>query len=192
MLRPQLLEEALQALAEVLVSRRLRYELVAVGGSGLLLLGVIERPTRHVDIVAIVEDERYTKADPLPGPLVEAVRDIGEALGLGSDWVNSGPAGLLDLGLPEGFASRVETRRYGALTLHIAGREDQIALKLYAAVDQGPGSKHFQDLLRLAPDADDLLRGARWSLTHDPSPGYRSQLLAALAHLGIEDADDRL
>jgi hypothetical protein len=29
-------------------------------------------------------------------------------------------------------------------------------------------------------------------MTHDPSPAFRSQLAAVLAHLGLEDADARL
>ena len=189
MLQPHLLDSALQALAAVLAARRLRYELVAVGGSGLLLLGLLDRPTRDVDILAVVEGGRYVTATPLPGPLVEAVRDVGEALGLGPDWVNAGPTSLLDLGLPEGFAGRLETWDYGALVLHVAGRKDQIAFKLYAAVDQGPQSKHFQDLQRLAPVPAELVGAARWTITHDPSEGFRAHLVAALARLGIENAD---
>jgi hypothetical protein len=189
MLQPHLLGDALQALSDVLAARHLRYQLVAIGGSGLLLLGLIDRPTRDLDIVAVVEGGRYATATPLPEPLVEAVRDVGEALGLGPEWVNAGPAALFDLGLPEGFASRVVTRNYGALVLHVAGREDQIAFKLYAAVDQGPRSKHFQDLQRLAPVAAELVGAARWAITHDPSEGFRADLVVALARLGIENAD---
>jgi hypothetical protein len=29
-------------------------------------------------------------------------------------------------------------------------------------------------------------------MTHDPSPAFRSQLVAVLAHLGVTDADERL
>jgi hypothetical protein len=29
-------------------------------------------------------------------------------------------------------------------------------------------------------------------MTHDPSPAFRGQLAAVLAHLGVEDADARL
>ena len=28
-----------------------------------------------------------------------------------------------------------------------------------------------------------------WTRTHDPSEGFREQLLAALAHLGVENVD---
>lgn len=93
----------------------------------------------------------------------------------------------MDLGLPVGFSGRLETRRYGGLTLHLASRRDQIAFKLYAAVDQGPGSKHVEDLRALAPTPEELVHAARWARTHDPSEGFRSELRAALRHFGIAD-----
>lgn len=180
------LPRALNALGELLGSRGLGYEVVAVGGSALLLLGFIHRATRDLDLVAFVEAGRLIRADRLPAPLAESVADVARVLGLRGDWLNPGPASLLDLGLPEGFAQRLETRRYGGLTLHLASRLDHIALKLYAAVDQGPDSKHAADLLALAPSPDELLGAARWARMHDPSEAFRSQLLQALRHFGAE------
>jgi hypothetical protein len=124
--------------------------------------------------------------------LVEAARDVGETLGIGAGWLNAGPTDLLDFGLPPGFAERVETRRYAALTLRLASRIDQVCLKLYAVVDQGPRSKHFEDLGRLTPSADELLHAGRWSITHDPSEGFRAELVRALALLGVPDAGTEL
>jgi hypothetical protein len=103
--------------------------------------------------------------------------------------LNPGPTELLRFGLPEGFEGRVEKRHYGGLTLQVAGRFDQICFKLYAAVDQGGGSKHAADLRKLAPTSDELLTAARWSRTHDPSESYRQELVATLATIGVQ-ADD--
>jgi len=61
--------------------------------------------------------------------------------------------------------------------------------KLYAAVDQGVGSKHAADLRRLDPTRDELLSAARWSRTHDPSDGYHEMLVAMLRELGVETDD---
>ena len=61
-----------------------------------------------------------------------------------------------------------------------------------AAVDQGPRSRHVQDLRDLHPDRNEILAGARWTVTHDPSPGYRSVLVDMLRQLGVEDADASL
>lgn len=192
MLSRDRLDGVLAALGDTLAARGLSYELVAAGGSGLLLLGLISRPTRDLDVIAIVEAGSYHKAEPLPAPLVQAVRDVGEALGIGAAWLNAGPADLLDFGLPEGFASRVEIRRYGPLTVHLAGRADQVAFKLYAAVDTGPEGKHFQDLRGLAPSSVELLDAARWAQTHDPSPGFHTQLLLCLTAMGMGDVGEEL
>jgi Nucleotidyltransferase of unknown function (DUF6036) len=181
--------EALEALAETLESRHLAYELVAVGGSSLVLLGLITRATRDLDIVALVEDGQYVQYSTLPEPLVEAVRDVGGVLGIGDDWLNPGPAALLDFGLPDGFAERAEVRDFGALILHIASRRDQISLKLYAAVDQGPRSKHIDDLRALDPSPDELRGAASWARTHDPSPDFRRELRSALRVFGVDDVE---
>jgi len=186
---PQLLEEALRTLGEVLEGRGQTYEVVAIGGSGLMLLGLVSRPTRDLDALALVEGGAYVSADPLPPPLAEAVASVGRALGLSDDWLNPGPTEILRFGLPNGFADRVERRRFGGLSLQVAGRLDQICFKLYAAADQGIGSKHAADLRRLDPSHDELLTAARWSRTHDPSEGYREALVAILTALGVEPDD---
>ena len=85
--------------------------------------------------------------------------------------------------------TRVVTRHYGqALTVHFAGRVDQIHFKLFAMVDQA-GGRHEADLRALRPSTAELVAAARWSLTQDPSPGYRMVLVEALEALGVEDAD---
>lgn len=173
----------------MLAARGRRYELVVVGGGSLMLLGLLQRPTRDIDVVALAEQGRYVSADPLPKELVQARDDVARTLGLAEDWINPGPAARLDFGLPAGFEARVETKSYGGLSLHIAGRFDQVCLKLYASVDQGPGSKHAQDLRALDPSPEELITAARWTREHDPSEAFQSQLLQALRHFGVEDHD---
>jgi hypothetical protein len=83
----------------------------------------------------------------------------------------------------------VVTRSYGtALVVHFAGRFDQIHFKLFAMVDQG-GGRHEADLRALRPTQGELIAAARWSITQDPSPGYRLVLVDALRVLGVDDAD---
>jgi hypothetical protein len=182
-------DELLVALGEQLVSMGAAYELVVIGGSALLALGLVERPTSDVDVVALSEGEALINADPLPAALVSARDRVARDFGLPERWLNPGPASLLDLGLPEGFFERVVTRTYGrALTAHFASRFDQIHFKLYAAVDQETG-RHEMDLRALSPTTDELLDAARWARTHDPSPGFEQSLRAALRVLGVQDAD---
>jgi len=123
------LEEALQSLGAVLQQRRIPYSLLVVGGSGLLLLGLIDRPTGDLDVVGLSQEGSYVKLDVLPAPLAEAAVQVAQALDLSEDWLNTGPASLMDFGLPEGWEERIEVRQYGGLELHIPSRFDQILLK---------------------------------------------------------------
>jgi hypothetical protein len=74
----------------------------------------------------------------------------------------------------------------------LASRFDMICFKLYAAVDQGARSHHFQDLQDLRPTADELLAAARWTTTHDPSPAFRGLLVSIMEDLAVENANDAL
>jgi hypothetical protein len=142
-----------------------------------------------VDLLAIAENGELRPAKPLPEALRTARDRVAHDFDLDGNWLNAGPTDLLKWGLPAEFMTRVVTRRYGqALTVHFAGRVDQIHFKLFAMVDQA-GGRHEADLRALHPSTVELIAAARWSLTQDPSPGYRMVLREALSALGVEDAD---
>lgn len=174
---------ALATLGTLLSDRGLAYELVAIGGGSLLLLDVIRRPTRDLDALALVEDGDYTHARPLPSPLQEAIEDTARVLGLAPDWLNSGPADQLAQGLPPGFRERTTALVFGGLTVHVAGRFDLICLKLYAAVDDGPGSKHVRDLLDLDPSSDELTDAAAWVRQQDAGEAFPAFVATVVAHI---------
>lgn len=179
----------LSALGEQLAAVDARVDLVVIGGSALLAVGLISRTTRDVDVVALLSGQELVDPRPLPPELLAARDRVARDFALPETWLNSGPAALLDFGLPEGFAERLERHDYGgALTVHFASRYDQIHFKLYAMADQTAG-KHEQDLRALEPTREELLAAARWTRTHDPSEGFREQLMAALSYLGVNDVD---
>jgi hypothetical protein len=181
--------ELLRPLGEQLDVAGEHFELVVVGGSALVALGLATRATQDVDVVALREADDLVGADPLPEALARARDRVSRDFAVPEGWLNPGPTSLLDLGLPEGFMSRMQAVTYGpALTVHFASRVDQIHLKLYALVDQGPG-KHELDLRALEPARDELAAAARWTRTHDASPAFRDQLEQALRHLGVDDVD---
>jgi hypothetical protein len=182
-------EPPLDALGQLLAERRLRYELFAIGGGALRLLGLITRPTRDIDVVGLVSDAKLIPVDPLPEPLRVAIAEIAGLFRLSPDWFNAGPRALVELGLPNGALERAHRREWGGLVLHIADRRDQIFFKLYASVDQGPRSKHFDDLRRLEPTEEELRGAAAWARTHDPSEGFDRELRGALRDLGVGDGD---
>jgi Nucleotidyltransferase of unknown function (DUF6036) len=184
-------DELLVALGEQLALRDERHAIVVVGGSALIALGLVSRATRDIDVVAVLRDGDLVSAEPLPAGLLDAVGVVARDFRLPSNWLNTGPASLLDFGLPDGFLQRTERRGYGdSLEVLFASRLDQIHFKLYAAVDQGAG-RHLTDLQALTPSEDELIQAARWSETHDPSDGYREILLQVLAHLGVEHGPPR-
>ena len=158
-------------------------QIVAIGGGSLLLLRQIERTTKDIDLVALVKAGKLIPADPLPLTLIQAADDVGRALELGKDWLNIGPSSLLKLGLPKGFKSRMHTRHFKGLTLHLADRFDQICFKLYASVDQGPYSKHFADLFSLKHSAEELDRAKKWCVTHDVSEVFEEEIDKAIENI---------
>ncbi len=172
-------------------------ELLVCGGSALNVLGLVQRATKDVDVLAYVNrntagEVSFISADPLNEKLITASEKVARDFNLTEDWLNAGPASATDLGLPDGILKRVKTKQYGQkLTIHFMGRYDQIHFKLYAAVDQGAG-KHFDDLLALNPTPDELEQAARWSMTHDVSEGYRQVLKDLLNHMGYSDVAKRL
>jgi hypothetical protein len=182
-------EPPLSALGQLLAERGLRYELLAIGGGALQLLGLITRPTRDIDVVALVDHSELVPLDALPSPLQRAVADTAAVFRLSGEWFNAGPRSLAELGLPEGVLARAHRREWAGLVLHLADRQDQIFFKLYAAVDLAPQSKHLEDLRRLMPTSNELRAAAAWAQTHDPSEGFRRELRFALRDLGISDAD---
>ncbi len=80
-------DRALESLGALLAERGLRYELYAVGGGALQLLGLSVRPTKDIDVAAVVERGMIVPAarwarthDPSDGfwsQLVLALRDLG-------------------------------------------------------------------------------------------------------------------
>jgi hypothetical protein len=90
--------------------------------------------------------------------------------------------------VPDRGVEHPDRRPSTALVVDFASRFDQIHFKLFAMVDQG-GGRHEADLRALRPTKDELTAAARWSVTQDPSPGYRSVLVDAMRALGVDNAD---
>ncbi len=183
------LEEALVAVGDLLDDRGHDIEVVAIGGGGLLLLGLIERSTKDLDLVGLVSGSRLVKPVPMPPALSQAAADVAQLMKLPPGWLNAGPASLLDFGLPAGFLDRTVRRKYGGLTVQLASRYDQVCFKLFAAADDSPRGKHFADLKQLGPSPDELRAAASWVITHDASEGFRQILSQVLAAFGVEWSD---
>ncbi len=191
------IEDALTLLSATLEAHGVApVELVVIGGAAMNVLGIAVRPTKDVDVLSLADstsdhDEvMLIKQKPLPAPVMEAAAVVATALGLDADWLNAGPADLLDWGLPEGFESRLTPRRYGThLIVHFPSREDLICFKVYAAADVGVG-RHTEDLAALRPTSEELRKGAQWAHSKDPSEGFRTMLSGLLRYMGCDDAEE--
>lgn len=180
------LGELFEALGAHLEEAGTAVAIVVVGGSTLSYRGWVPRTTRDVDVIARATTDgprRLIPARPLPPPFVEALERVARDYGLPADWLNTTVGAQWSFGLPEGFAEELEWRTFGALEVGFAGRESLIALKLFAAVDQGAGSVHLQDLLALRPSAQELERAAAWVRTQDAGADFPSLVEGVLDHV---------
>ena len=114
---------------------------------------------------------------------MQAIRRVARDFGLAPDWMNAVVGRQWRTGLPPGFEREVTWRNFGGLTIGLPGREALVCLKLFAAVDQGPASRHYHDLLALAPTAVELDRAARWTRGQDVSTEFTRMLEEVVARV---------
>ena len=177
-------EQLLYAVGDQLAVAGASYAIAILGGAAMNLHGFVTRPTRDVDVLALVAEGRIGSPDPLPAPLVQAIATVARDYRLPSDWMNTGPAGQWRTGLPPGLESRLEWRQYGALRVGLVAREDLVAFKLYAAADQtGPSSVHVTDLLALRPSRVELEGAADWVRSQDSTPDFHHVLDQVIAYV---------
>ena len=142
---------------------------IVCGGTALGILGLVQRPTRDVDVISGWSSAtlQIVQIDCFPPAVERAIVRVADAhselkspgITNAKPWVNLGPKGLLDFGLPPGCTERLTPRTIGThLTLRLPDRRDLIAFKLFAAVDAAHGRQpvHKSDLRALAPNEEEL------------------------------------
>jgi hypothetical protein len=183
------IDNALQAVGELLAADDQRIGIVVIGGAALNLLGVIDRATRDVDIVAVTAVPGHTEnlarpPQPLPAELTSAIKQVARDFGLPENWMNRGPAGQWDVGFPRGFAGRVKWRTYGGLDVGLADRLDLICFKLEAAADQpSSDSRHFRDLVALNPSDEEIAVASKWAHEKNVGREYETIIDRVIAHV---------
>jgi hypothetical protein len=186
-------EQALTLVGELLAVDGHEFAVAIIGGAALNLLGIVDRTTADVDILAFATlpsagaPDHVTLTEPpqpLPEPLDRAARIVARDLGLDPGWLNAGPALQWRAGLPPGLAKRVEWRRYAALWVGIVARYDLIFFKLFAAADAtGTQSVHDQDLIAMRPTSAEIDAAAAWVRTQDASPEFHNILDRVVSHV---------
>jgi hypothetical protein len=179
-------EAALNAVGERLAYASEPCTIVVLGGAAVNLLGIVDRPTIDVDVLARADEAgAIHPPDPLPDALQRAIAAVARDQGLLEHWMNTTVADQWRFGLPPGLAERIEWRSYGGLRVGIVGRRDLICFKLYASADQtGPDNVHVRDLLALKPNDEELGWAAEWVRSQDPSPQFHQTVGKVVEYVG--------
>jgi hypothetical protein len=186
------IEAALQRVAELLAFAEEHYAVVVIGGAALNLLGIVDRPTTDVDVLAFMEQQGLREPpESMPAPLARAIATVARDLALDDHWMNTGPALQWQQGLPEGLGERVQWRHYGppaapdlGLDIGLVSRLDLIFFKLYAAADYATTrSVHYKDLIALSPASHELTAAADWVRPQTVSPEFHSILDQLVSHV---------
>ena len=117
-------------------------EIVIAGGAAGMLLGIwsSDRVTEDCDIVEISPPTQPRRA------VMQAAREAAVEIGLSPDWLNDDfmTFGTLDT-LPDGWRQRcVKIGTFGKLEVTSVGRQDLLAMKLYAGRSQDIQDVHAQ------------------------------------------------
>lgn len=151
---------SLQALADALAGRGLRYELVVLGGGSLLARSLTPRGTADIDVLGIrLADGSVRSAFEFPQDLQEASDEVASAFGLPARWLDDRPGSDFANAAPDGFESRLEVADYGAsLRVWHLARFDIVAIKLIASAERWgePQDKHWSDVRMLRPTVEEI------------------------------------
>lgn len=170
---------------------------VVCGGTALILRGLGDRATRDVDVIGAWNpaEGRIIRIGEFAEATERAIASVAaahpELRTLGALWVNLGPQEILRFGLPSGCVDRLMRLEIGdRLTLYVLARSDLIALKVYAAADDMGARQtvHADDLVSLAPTADEIAVAVAWVCSHpDPHHRIRPALKRLVEELGHHD-----
>ena len=175
-------EEPLRALGAHLEASGIAMRLLVVGGAALRMRELVLRTTDDVDVLATI-DSQDQPARPDIETLAPFVVRVSRDFGIPDDWLNTEVAMQWRTGLPPALLEDVEWRRFGTLEIGLAGRPLLITLKLFATADDSRDGVHCQDLIALAPSAEEMHAAREWVVTQDISESWASIVDEVIAHV---------
>lgn len=144
MLGPQLLQPILESLDLKLRNKNEHRELIVCGGGALLILDIIDRQTRDIDVIA----------PELDLVVKEIAAEVGQEFGLEPGWLNNGPASL-SRDLEVGWEDRIQLIYRGHnLVMHALSSRDLLASKLFAYCDRDEND--LSDILKMSPSVSEI------------------------------------
>lgn len=175
----------LQALGDILDAEESDpLGLFVCGSAALMMQGLTKGGrTRDVDCAGFVTlvDGALLIEKPIPGrSLRDAIKRVARAYSLPETWLSFQSRMLLENGLPEGLAERLEVVRFGhRLTVMLASRKDMIMFKLKAAMGR---DKDLPDLVEMAPTAEELEVASEWCIEQGATREEVQEVLERIGH----------
>jgi hypothetical protein len=167
--------QTLEHFDDFLEARGLRLDAIIVGGSALVLIGIIDRPTRDVDVLSPDLAPSITDASR-----AFALEMRSRGIELGDAWLNNGPSSLSRV-LPDGWIHRTQPAFAGrALMLETLGRTDLLKTKLFALCDRGTD---LADCIAFSPTAEELEEAMPWVALQDANESWPSHVKATIGDL---------
>ena len=171
-------QEIIIAFDKYLHERSKTFDAICIGGTALSLLGVISRETQDCDILdpVIPEEIKFLSE--------EFAKDMSESgIDLKADWLNNGPASLVQ-DLSENWKASLQVIYKGsAITLYTLGRLDLLKSKVFALCDRAIDR---DDCIKLNPRKEELKKILSWLELRDGNPMWPEHVRDTLADLAKE------
>lgn len=143
-------KQVIPAFDDYLHAEGLKFSAVAIGGSALAILGMIDRHTQDLDLLT----------SPIPTSIQNAAVHFAQNHLIDSNWLNNAPLDLANH-LPKDWMSLTEDLYCGkALTLKSLCRLHMIYAKFWAMCDR---DRDLSDLVAMNPDPDEIEKAVAWT-----------------------------
>lgn len=160
-------------------------EMLVCGAMSLVLQGMLNRPTRDIDAVAVISTEKG-RLKPL-APIVdrrftEARARVALAHGMPDKWLNFQSRTLLDNGLPDGIVERGVVFEYGPkLRIRLCSRLDMVALKMWGSMSV-ERERDIEDLIVMKTADAEVMFAVNYCLGKDADKRRIKEVLERIGH----------
>ena len=154
-LRKMTIIEVLNQFDDQLTKEKVEFNGIVVGASALVLLGIIDRMTRDIDLIN----------NSIPQKVRDQIEIFAKKnIGLDSNWINCSSA-VLRKNLQPGWESRLrEIFRGKSLRLQTLSRKDLLITKLIGYCDRGTD---IYDCIGMKPSQKELKTSFHWVRQQD-------------------------
>ena len=164
----QYMKDVILKFDDYLHEHNLKFSSIIIGGSALIVLGVIDRSTQDVDCLFPIIPSDIKEAS-----IAFAKKQNKKEIVIKEDWLNNGPEDLAR-DLPKGWQVRTQTIFKGkAIHLETLGRNDLLLSKLFAYVDR---QQDLDDCIALRPTEKELSDSINWLVARDTNDKWESHV----------------